>query len=111
MGGHGHVTPNPDGVVARCGGPSMCGDCARERMESGRAVLTGLRLSLNCEDWDVPPDLKYDEALEGFVYEPAPGSYRTWGHRDGFGTFAFDHQGETVKGPLSSVLATRETRS
>ena len=26
--GHGHVYPRPDGVRARCGGPSMCGECA-----------------------------------------------------------------------------------
>jgi len=68
MSGHGHVTPNADGVKARCGGPHLCGDCARELMETGQPMHTGLRLSLNCEDWDVTPDLKYDEALEGFVY-------------------------------------------
>ena len=28
--GHGHVTPRPDGAIARCGGPMMCGACARE---------------------------------------------------------------------------------
>jgi hypothetical protein len=28
--GHGHVTPNPDGSKARCGGPSLCPECARE---------------------------------------------------------------------------------
>lgn len=29
--GHGHVTPRPDGVRARCGGPSLCVTCAREQ--------------------------------------------------------------------------------
>jgi hypothetical protein len=29
--GHGHVTPNPGGRKARCGGPSVCQVCARER--------------------------------------------------------------------------------
>jgi len=29
--GHGHVTPRPDGVKARCGGPSFCEVCQRER--------------------------------------------------------------------------------
>lgn len=28
--GHGHVTPRPDGVKARCGGPPFCSVCARE---------------------------------------------------------------------------------
>lgn len=27
---HGHVTPNPGGLVARCGGPCMCGTCKQE---------------------------------------------------------------------------------
>jgi hypothetical protein len=30
MAGHGHVTPNPDGSKARCGGPAICAECARE---------------------------------------------------------------------------------
>lgn len=29
--GHGHVRPRPDGVKARCGGPGLCGECAREQ--------------------------------------------------------------------------------
>lgn len=27
---HGHVIPNADGSKARCGGPSICSQCARE---------------------------------------------------------------------------------
>lgn len=30
MPGHGHVTPNLDGMRARCGGPTICRDCALE---------------------------------------------------------------------------------
>lgn len=30
MNKHGHVTPNPDGSKARCGGPSVCKVCALE---------------------------------------------------------------------------------
>lgn len=29
-GGHGHVTPRPDGARARCGGPRICPVCAKE---------------------------------------------------------------------------------
>ena len=28
--GHGHVFKRPDGVKARCGGPSMCSECAQD---------------------------------------------------------------------------------
>lgn len=28
--GHGHAWPRPDGIKARCGGPSMCEVCAEE---------------------------------------------------------------------------------
>ena len=28
--GHGHVIKRPDGVVARCGGPRICPECARD---------------------------------------------------------------------------------
>jgi hypothetical protein len=28
--GHGHVFPRPDGVRARCGGPVLCAECARD---------------------------------------------------------------------------------
>jgi hypothetical protein len=31
MAGHGHVTPNPDGSKARCGGPRICTVCALEQ--------------------------------------------------------------------------------
>lgn len=30
MSNHGHVTPGPDGVEAPCGGPALCGECAKE---------------------------------------------------------------------------------
>ena len=30
--GHGHVTPNQSGAVARCGGPAICEDCWAELM-------------------------------------------------------------------------------
>jgi hypothetical protein len=30
MNGHGWVTPRPDGMKARCGGPAICSQCALE---------------------------------------------------------------------------------
>lgn len=30
MSWHGHVTPSPDGRKARCGGPTICAECAIE---------------------------------------------------------------------------------
>lgn len=30
---HGHVKPRPDGLKARCGGPSICDECAIEQAE------------------------------------------------------------------------------
>lgn len=31
IGGHGHVTPRPDGAKARCGGPGLCAQCSQEQ--------------------------------------------------------------------------------
>lgn len=28
--GHGHVFPRPDGVRMRCGGPTLCKECAKD---------------------------------------------------------------------------------
>jgi hypothetical protein len=59
--GHGHVTPRPDGAKARCGGPALCHECARELAETGRPVRTGLSIAQNCEVWDVPADTRLDD--------------------------------------------------
>jgi len=32
--GHGHVYPNPDGIVARCGGPGFCEECKADLAQS-----------------------------------------------------------------------------
>jgi hypothetical protein len=32
--GHGHVWPRPDGIVARCGGPWVCPECAMDVLKS-----------------------------------------------------------------------------
>lgn len=34
---HGHVTPNPDGSRARCGGPRICEVCQQEKAQLGAA--------------------------------------------------------------------------
>jgi hypothetical protein len=36
--GHGHVTPRPDGIRARCGGPGICDVCSRELAISRRTL-------------------------------------------------------------------------
>lgn len=33
--GHGHVLPRPDGMRARCGGPSLCKECQKEAQTHG----------------------------------------------------------------------------
>ena len=35
MSGHGHVIKNPNGILARCGGPALCSVC-REEQRLGR---------------------------------------------------------------------------
>jgi len=66
--GHGHVLPRLDGVVARCGGPSICTVCAKEKAawESERtafvdAVMTDDKRFFVAEDFD---------SLVGFMYAP-----------------------------------------
>lgn len=39
MSGHGHVVPNADGSLARCGGPGICSECA---LEQARLVGQGV---------------------------------------------------------------------
>ena len=37
--GHGHVYPRADGRKARCGGPSMCRECAKDFVEKNKSLL------------------------------------------------------------------------
>lgn len=39
-GGHGHVTPRPDGAKARCGGPAICATCRAEQAAASVATVT-----------------------------------------------------------------------
>ena len=36
--GHGHVWTRPDGIRARCGGPRLCKECARDYAQKMRAL-------------------------------------------------------------------------
>lgn len=38
--GHGHVTSNPDGSKARCGGPAICSICSKEQASVGPAIAS-----------------------------------------------------------------------
>lgn len=40
MSGHGHVIPNADGRRARCGGPSICSECAAELVRVSSNIQT-----------------------------------------------------------------------
>lgn len=39
--GHGHIWPRPDGTKARCGGPALCVQCARDAgmLKDARDIL------------------------------------------------------------------------
>jgi hypothetical protein len=41
--GHGHVWARPDGVRARCGGPALCAECAKDaaRLKARRETGNG----------------------------------------------------------------------
>lgn len=60
--GHGHVTPRPDGVRFRCGGPGLCPDCSRE---AARGSLLGLL------DDDVKPPAAFAQVNPGQGDDPA----------------------------------------
>lgn len=36
--GHGHVFPRPDGIRARCGGPAICPECAKEAARAKQSM-------------------------------------------------------------------------
>lgn len=37
--GHGHVYPRADGTKARCGGPMICQECAKDFVQKHRGML------------------------------------------------------------------------
>lgn len=57
---HGHVTPLPSGIRARCGGPARCSVCQREQAQLALATITD-------ENWSQPPA---ELAATGGYYKP-----------------------------------------
>jgi hypothetical protein len=60
MSGHGHVVPNADGTLARCGGPRLCSVCQAELAElqaSARRAPAKVRdqLRLMCHEIHAAP--------------------------------------------------------
>lgn len=47
---HGHVSPLPGGIRARCGGPSICSVCQREQAELKGKPKIKVYVH-NTEDW------------------------------------------------------------
>lgn len=41
--GHGHIWERPDGIRARCGGPRLCKECARDYAQKMRALAVAIR--------------------------------------------------------------------
>ena len=68
--GHGHVIKNQNGTVARCGGPAICTECARELASlkpDGHVHVVPKRGRQHVEDsrcW-CEPELDSDFTAEG----------------------------------------------
>ena len=68
--GHGHVYLRPDGVKVRCGGPTICPECAKDFVQS-YTMTTDNTKSAGCPASAMPAATmtKGDAELEK---EPAP---------------------------------------
>jgi hypothetical protein len=78
--GHGHVVPRSDGVKARCGGPAMCGDCAKElaRLQAAgelQAEVARIRdkTSSTCGERPRPPLPELSREEVGVLLDRPPG--------------------------------------
>lgn len=54
--GHGHVWERPDGMKARCGGPAICAECAKDKArydaaqdKDGMSPVVGISLKSSVE--------------------------------------------------------------
>lgn len=68
MTGHGHVTPRPDGAKARCGGPALCGERARElAVKEGRTAKQTCprRATIPQQGTGEPDEWREDRGLAG----------------------------------------------
>ena len=66
---HGHVTPNPDGSKARCGGPGMCFECSKEALAIGQKINSELAQEKTQEERD-------RETAENFAVDKCTGGTR-----------------------------------
>ena len=108
--GHGHVTPNPDGVKARCGGPGLCAVCNQEAADAGFYGADGPPEKTGvCSKCGQPlPDgeLKTERATEAGDPDPADGAPEEGAAEGDVGTGAWVSwraSGGTLKGRVSSV--------
>lgn len=60
--GHGHVFARPDGVRARCGGPAICSECAKDL-----AAYHQAKLDPKATKEPAPPSRHYSEILDSFA--------------------------------------------
>lgn len=65
--GHGHVIPNKDGSLARCGGPAICTECARELKSDLYETIDALRLQIEALELTNRTLMRRIESLEGVV--------------------------------------------
>lgn len=82
--GHGHVTPNPDGTKAKCGGPAICPVCKAEAeaLAAGQQARRFVRLptpdkSDPGEAWRYGPEASIDPAAVVAV-EPRQHRYHSF---------------------------------
>lgn len=69
--GHGHVTPNPDGYKARCGGPGLCLACNHELKQKTEALNTGI--PLGSVSASVKVNVEPEATKHPFIYHrPSP---------------------------------------
>ena len=70
--GHGHVWPRSDGVRARCGGPHLCNDCARDFVQryGSKVVGTTASYDLPIKTTDEATNALSDQAQLGQTAKP-----------------------------------------
>lgn len=102
--GHGHVHPRPDGAVARCGGPALCGQCRAEKEQQGRESF---KRCPRCNSDTCPGRDTFGEdctllSVEDFVTQPVVAYPRDWEGTDA------EAVGVAVAGALVGVEKERD---